>query len=201
MTTIAYQGEPGAFSEAAIVATWGEAATAMPCASFGDVVAAVESGRADGGLLPVANSIAGVVAESVSAIERSTLRVVGERPFPIQLALLAVEGATLESVRTAESHPVALRQCGNFLGAHRWLEPVASQDTAGAAREVAASGDRRRAAVASPRAGALYGLVTLASAIEDRAGNVTRFAIVARAESAILLSALDAQVPSANLRR
>ncbi|HET9002626.1 MAG TPA: prephenate dehydratase domain-containing protein [Gemmatimonadaceae bacterium] len=200
-TTIAYQGEPGAFSEAAIAAAWGEAVVAMPCASFGDVIAAVESGRADGGLLPVANSIAGAVTESVGAIEGSTLVVVGETALPIHLDLLAVDGATLESLRTVESHPVALRQCRNFLGAHSQLEAVPSHDTAGAARAVAASGDRRRAAVASARAGALYGLITLASAIEDQAGNVTRFAIVARAESPILLSALDAQAPAANLRR
>ena len=200
-TTIAYQGEPGAFSEAAIAASWGEGAVAIPCRSFGEVIAAVESGRADGGLLPVANSIAGSVVESVGAIEGSTLVVVGETTLPIHLDLLAVEGATLESLRTVESHPVALRQCRNFLAAHSQLEAVPSHDTAGAARAVAASGDRRRAAVASPRAGALYGLVTLARAIEDQAENVTRFAIVARAESPILLSALDAQGPAANLRR
>jgi prephenate dehydratase len=197
--TIAYQGEPGAFSEAAIAAAWGAAATAVPCASFSDVIAAVESGRADGGLLPVANSIAGAVDESVRAIERSTLSVVGETTLPIHLDLLAVEGATLETVRTVESHPVALRQCRQFLAAHPRIEARASHDTAGAAREVAASGDRRRAAVASARAGALYGLTTLASAIEDRTGNVTRFAIVARPDSAILLSALDDPIPRANL--
>jgi prephenate dehydratase len=201
VTTIAYQGEPGAFSEAAVVAAWGGAATAMPCASFSDVIAAVEAGRADGGLLPIANSIAGAVVESVRAIEGSTLAVVGETTLPVHLDLLAVDGATLESVRTVESHPVALRQCTEFLAAHRWLEAVASHDTAGAAREVAASGDARRAAVASARAGALYGLITLASAIEDRAGNVTRFAIIARADSRILLSALAAPIPSANLKR
>ncbi|HWE43505.1 MAG TPA: prephenate dehydratase domain-containing protein [Gemmatimonadaceae bacterium] len=198
--TIAYQGEPGAFSEAAIAASWGPAARAMPCASFSDVIAAVESGRADGGLLPVANSIAGPVVESVRAIEGSTLSIVGETTLPIHLHLLAIEGATLESVRTVESHPVALRQCKEFLGAHPRIEAVRSHDTAGAAREVAASGDRRRAAVASARAGALYGLVTLASAIEDQAGNVTRFAVVARADSPVLLSALDGPIPPANLR-
>jgi prephenate dehydratase len=164
------------------------------------VVAAVESGRADGGLLPVANSIAGAVAESVQAIESSTLVVVGETTLPIHLDLLAVGGATLDSVCSVESHPVALRQCSEFLRAHPRLAVVSSHDTAGAARDVAASGDRRRAAVASARAGALYGLVTLASAIEDRAENVTRFAIVARAASRTLLSALAGTIPPANLQ-
>ena len=200
MTTIAYQGEPGAFSEAAIAAAWGSSVSAMSCASFGDVIAAVESGRADGGLLPVENSIAGAVVESVRAIEGSTLVVVGETSLSIHLDVLAVAGATLESVRTMESHPVALRQCAAFLRGRPWLEAVASHDTAGAARDIAASGDRRRAAVASARAGALYGLITLASAIEDRAGNVTRFAIVARADSRILLSALARPRPSASLQ-
>ena len=201
MTIVAYQGEPGAFSEAAIVALFGREAAPLSCAQFADVVAAVDSGRADLGLLPIENSIAGPVADSVAAIERSALVVTGTTALPIQLALLALPGATLESLRSVESHPVALRQCGEFLAAHRWLVARESHDTAGAAREVAQSRDEGRAAIAAARAGALHGVVVLAQGIEDRSDNVTQFAIIAREPARGRLSALDDCGTGANLER
>jgi prephenate dehydratase len=199
--TVAYQGEAGAFSEMAIVAVWGTSAIPLPCEEFSDVVAAVEDGRADAGMLPTANVIAGPVAESIAAIEASTLSIVHTTAVPIRLSLLALPGATLESLRSVESHPMALLQCGKFLRAHPQLVPRTSYDTAGAARAVAASADMTRAAIASSHAGALNGLVTLAFSIEDRVDNVTQFAIVARDTSHSLLSALADQTPSANLER
>ena len=201
MTIVAYQGEPGAFSEAAIVALFGGEAAPLPCARFADVVAAVDSGRAELGLLPVENSIAGPVAESIAAIERSSLVVTGTTALPIRLSLLALPGATIESLRSVASHPVALRQCGGFLGAHPWLVPRESHDTAGAAREVAESNDNGRGAIASARAGELNGLVVLAEGIEDRSDNVTQFAIVARETAPGRLSALDDRGTPANLER
>ena len=198
---VAYQGEPGAFSEMAIVARWGSEPTLLPCGQFADVIRAVSDGRADIGVLPTENSIAGPVPDSVAAIRQSSLVVAGTTELPIHLELLALPGATLESLRAVESHPVALRQCGAFLRAHPRLVPHASDDTGGAAREVAASGDMSRGAIASSRAGALHGLVALATGIEDRADNVTQFAIVAREDSRIMLSALDDRRSSANLER
>jgi prephenate dehydratase len=197
----AYQGEPGAFSEMAIVEMWGRVATPLPCATFADVITAVESGRADIGMLPTENSIAGPVNDSIAAIERSAL-FRGKAPaLGIHLMLLALPGATLASLRSVESHPVALRQCGEFLGRHPHLVPRPSHDTAGAAREVAASGDVTRAAIASARAGELNGLITLAEGLEDRTDNVTQFAVVARDESLIRTNALDAPTRPANLER
>ena len=198
---VAYQGEPGSFSESAIVALLGPTAAPLPCVRFADVTAAVEEGRAELGLLPTENSIAGPVAESVATIERSGLVVAGTTALPIQLSLLALPEATLESLRSVESHPVALRQCRKFLGAHPQLVPRESHDTAGAAHEVAASGDPARGAIASSRAGELYGLVTLATGLEDHVDNVTHFAIIARDLSPRLLSALDDRGTPASLER
>jgi prephenate dehydratase len=185
----------------AIGALWGDAATPLPCERFADVIEAVESGRADGGVLPTENAIAGPVVDSVAAIAGSRLVTLGTTALPIHLALLALPGATLDSLRSAESHPMALQQCGEFLRAHPGIVARQSHDTAGAAREVARSGDSSRAAIASAGAGARYGLVILASDIEDRADNVTQFAIVARDASRSLLSALAEPTPSANLER
>jgi prephenate dehydratase len=198
---VAYQGEPGAFSEMAILALPLGGLDALPCRTFADVIAAVESGHAELGLLPTENSIAGPVADSVDVISRSSLVIAGTTSLAIHLSLLATPGATVESLRSVESHPVALKQCRKFLAGHPMLRPVASHDTAGAAREVAASGDRTRGAIASSRAGELNGLVVLATGLEDRSDNVTQFAIVARDVSPILLRALDARRSPANLER
>jgi prephenate dehydratase len=200
-TVVAYQGEPGAFSEMAILALPVPDLEPLPCRRFEDVIEAVESGRAALGLLPTENSIAGPVADSVAAIARSALVVAGTTALGIHLALLALPGATIDSLQSVESHPVALRQCRRFLAAHPQLAPVESHDTAGAAREVAASGNPARGAIASSRAGQLNGLVALATGLEDRADNVTQFAIVAREESPILLRALDGRRSPANLER
>jgi prephenate dehydratase len=198
---VAYQGEPGAFSETAILALPLCNLEPLPCRRFEDVIGAVDSGRAALGVLPTENSIAGPVADSVAAISRSALVVTGTTSLAIHLVLLALPGATIESLRSVESHPVALRQCKRFLAAHPHLAPVEGYDTAGAARDVASSGDPTRGAIASARAGELNGLIVVATGVEDRSDNVTQFAIVAREASPILLRALDGRRPPANLER
>ena len=198
---VAYQGAPGAFSEQAILEHWGEAVSPLPCATFADVARAVHEGRATFGLLPVENTIAGPVRESAEAITASGLATVGETELAIRLHLLALPGARLEELRSAESHPVALRQCGGYLRTHPWIVPREAFDTAGAAHVVAREGDRTRAAIAGERAGELTGLVPLARGIEDRADNVTRFTIVALDPATLPSSALDRGRARANLER
>lgn len=195
---IAYQGEPGAFSELAILDAWGSTARAVPHAEFADVVRAVAQGRVDFGLLPVENSIAGRVASSLAAIDGSSLHVVGSLEHPIRLCLLAPAGATIDSLRSVESHPVALAQCGEFLRAHPRLEARPVFDTAGAARMVAAAHDVSRAAIASSRAAELHALTIVRAGIEDHAGNVTRFAVLSR-DAATRPSALDSTRPGVML--
>lgn len=203
MTTpvIAYQGVAGAFSELAIRSIWGEAATPLSCHAFGDVTRAVLERRAHFGILPVENSIAGRVAPSVSAIADAGLDVIGEHELRIELCLLGIPGATLAGLRTAESHPVALRQCSRFLAEHPALEARDAFDTAGAARDVAAAGDGTRAAIASASAGSAYGLKILGRGIQDVDDNTTRFALVALQRGGVRSSALDHVLPSVNLGR
>ncbi|HEX2778643.1 MAG TPA: prephenate dehydratase domain-containing protein [Gemmatimonadaceae bacterium] len=198
---VAYQGEPGAFSEEAIVALWGSDVAPLSCATFDDVTRAVQEGRARFGMLPVENSIAGPVRDSIASIAASRLTAVGATELPIRLCLLALPGATIESLRSVESHPVALRQCREYLDHRPWLRVREAFDTAGAARNVAAARDATRAAIASARAGELTGLVALAEGIEDRAGNVTRFTIVAREPAALPSRALDPGRARSNLKR
>ena len=174
----AYQGAPGAFSEeAALRFVPGFAPEPYP--TFAEAVEAVRSGACARAAIPLRNTLAGEVPGVAALLAGAGLRTLGEHDLPIRLHLLAVEGAQLGKVRTAESHPVALKQCRERLRA-LGLVAVERFDTAGAAREVAAAGDRTRAAVAGPRALQLYPLAVLLADIQDAEANTTRFAVLSR---------------------
>lgn len=175
---VAYQGAPGAFSHEAAERFAPDFAS-TPFASFDEVFAAVESGGCALAIVPVRNSVAGPVPDVVALLAGSSLRVLEEHDLPIRLALMAAPGAALGDLRSVESHPMALKQCGEFLRRHGLLAREAF-DTAGAARAVARAGDLTRAAAASRRAAELYGLSVLYEAVEDRADNFTRFLVLAR---------------------
>lgn len=178
---VAIQGELGSFSNEAVARYWNGAGTALPQIDCARVTAAVIAGRATHGLLPVENSIAGRVEEAHAALAAaSELEVVGEIVLPIAQCLMAPPGATLDSVRTVYSHPVALRQCARFFDERPHLRAHEAYDTAGAARDVAARGRWCDAAIAGRGAAARYGLSLLAEDIGDRGDNETRFWIVAR---------------------
>ncbi len=139
------------------------------------------NGHADFGVLPLENLIAGPVHESLDAMDRyASIERVRELTLPVHLALLGLPGATVQGIRQVLSHPVALKQCTNWLWAHRLVTVVEAPDTAGAARMVGIRRDPSVAAIASTWAAAPYGLVVLAEGLEDRADNSTRFALVRR---------------------
>lgn len=178
MTSVAYQGEPGAFGEEAVLGWFGAGATPLPVPTFSAVCAAVEAGAADAGVLPLENSLAGTVGDALDALAAGSLRVVGEVLLPIRHQLLALPGVELAAIERVSSHWQALAQCERYLATRGW-QVVPAADTAGAARELAASGDRRSAAIASRAAAARYGLQILAPDIQDADHNMTRFAVLA----------------------
>ena len=180
MTTVAYQGEPGAFGEEAVLGWFGPSAVPMPMPTFSAVCAAVESGEADAGVLPLENSLAGTVGDALDALAVGSLRVVGEVLLPIRHQLLTLPGVQPSEIERVSSHWQALAQCERYLSARRW-QIVPAADTAGAARELADSGDRSSAAIASRTAAERYELTVLAEDIQDSDHNVTRFAILAAA--------------------
>lgn len=179
-TRIAFQGEPGAFSEEAVQTLFGRDAEPVPCREFSDVGDAVCAGTVDAGLLPVENSVAGTVTGAYDVLATRELDVFAEVVRPIRHFLLGVPGASLATVTRASSHPVALAQCTRFLRAQPGLVAVAVYDTAAAARDVAALRDPSHAAVAGLSAASRYGLVVLAADIQDRADNQTRFVGIVR---------------------
>jgi prephenate dehydratase len=152
---------------------------AVPCASFEDVFAVVESGDADLAMIPIDNSLAGRVSDIHHFLPTSSLHIIGEHFLRIQFHLMAPPGATIDTIRTVHSHVHALGQCRRVIREHG-LVPVISGDTAGAAREVAEAADRSQAAIAPPLAAEIYGLTTLAADVEDEAHNTTRFVVLSR---------------------
>ncbi|WZH51036.1 MAG: prephenate dehydratase [Nocardioides alkalitolerans] len=178
MTTrrIAYQGEPGANSHIVSRRHYPEL-EAVPCASFEEVFATVERGDADLAMIPIDNTLAGRVADIHHFLPTTNLHIVAEHFLRIQFHLMAVPGATTETIRTVHSHVHALGQCRRIITGNGW-RPVISGDTAGAAREVAESGDPTQAAIAPPLAAEIYGLEVLAADVEDEDHNTTRFVVL-----------------------
>jgi prephenate dehydratase len=171
---IAFQGERGAYSEEATRALFGPGVEAVPLPSFRAVFEAVNAGRVDGGVVPVENSLAGSVTESVDLLLEFSLPITGELALRIRHCLLAPAGTPLSSVERVLSHPQALAQCAGFLR-HHGIIPVAETDTAGSAKRVAEQAPPRTAAIASRTAAELYGLTVLREGIEDSPDNHTRF--------------------------
>src|SRR6266568_1156419 len=176
---IAFQGEPGAYSEQALFLLEPHAES-QPYREFRDVAEAVVQGRADLGLLPIENSLVGSIATNFDLIAESGLAIVGEVVSAVHHCLLGVPGAQRAALRRVLSHPVALAQCERFLRELVGVEVVAFYDTAGAAAEVARRKDPSLGAVAGILAARRYGLDVLAERIEDEPHNQPRFQLVAR---------------------
>jgi len=175
---IAFQGEPGAYSHQACREVYPDLEP-LPCKTFEAALEAVRARGADLAMMPIENSTYGRVADLHHLLPTSGLYIIGEHFVPVSINLWGVPGATLEAVKTAQSHPVLLGQVRRFLARHG-IEVVIGADTAGSAKQVAEAADPARAALASPLAGALNGLVALAENIQDAAHNTTRFLVMSR---------------------
>ena len=176
---IAFQGEPGAYSEAAALRLRPDAETlAQP--TFEHVFECVAAGRASHGILPVENSIAGSIHRNYDLLVDHELPIVSEVELPVVHHLMALPGVREADVRRVFSHPQALAQCERFLRRLPGVELVATYDTAGSARMIRDEGLRDAAAVASARAAELFGLTTLHAGIQDFEDNITRFVVISR---------------------
>lgn len=177
---VAYQGVPGAYSEAAAGKAYPNC-DAIPCDQFEIAFQAVELWIADRAVLPVENSLGGSIHRNYDLLLRHKLHIVGEVQLPVHHCLLALPGVRKEYLTRVISHPQALSQCENTLtklGLTVAREAV--DDTAGAAEFIATNNLRDTAAIASARAADLYGLQILANGIQDDSSNVTRFVMLAR---------------------
>lgn len=199
---VAYQGEPGAYGEMAIVHGWRGSASAVGAPTFTDAITMVGRGRAEFAVIPVWNSTIGEIHDTslLLAHHASRLDVVSEVMVPVVHCLLALPGASLPAVRYVGSHPTALAQCRRLF-ARSALQPCVAHDTAGAARELASLGHRSRlgsarqattpwysphhptestslAVIAGAHVAQLYGLVVVSEGVQDNPANATRFVVV-----------------------
>jgi prephenate dehydratase len=174
---VAFQGEPGAYSEQAVFGYFGSVAT-VPCESFDLVFESVNSGNCDSGLIPIENSLAGSIHQNYDLLLRNTLHIVGEYLLRVRHCLIALPGVKKSDLKKAISHPQALGQCAAYLR-NLGLEPGTVYDTAGSVKMLKESGARDTAAIASRRAAEIYGMQALEEGIEDNPENYTRFLVIA----------------------
>jgi prephenate dehydratase len=175
---IVFQGEPGANSHIACSQAY-KSYEPLPCPTFEDALNAVASGKAELGMIPIENSVAGRVADIHHLMPTSGLDIIAEWFLPIRNQLMAPKGATLKGLKTVESHVMALGQCRKYLR-KLGVEQIVVADTAGAARAVAERGDKTSGAIASRLAAKIYGLDILAEDVEDEAHSTTRFIVLSR---------------------
>lgn len=176
---IAYQGEPGAYSEAAALAFDAES-TPLPCRGFEDVFQAVSDGSAARGILPMENTIGGTIHRNYDLLVEHELPIVGEVQLKVDHCLMALPGVKLEDVRVVHSHPQALAQCERFLRGLPGVQIEAVYDTAGGAKLIRERGLQQDAAIASIRAAQVFELDVLQRGIQDFENNITRFCVIAR---------------------
>lgn len=176
---VAYQGEPGAYSEAALLEYFNKNVTAVGKNSFEDVFEAVESGACAFGFIPIENSLAGSIHRNYDLLREHSLFIIGETSLRVQHCLIANPGVKKEQIRIVQSHPQALEQCRGYLS--RWqgvtAEPV--YDTAGAVKLLSDTHTQTTAAIASHHSAELYHMNILAEGIEDNPANFTRFLVLA----------------------
>lgn len=175
---IAFQGVLGAYSHMACQAHCPDL-TPLPCASFSDMIAIVQDGGAECAMVPVENSTAGRVADIHHLLPESGLFIIAEHYQPVAHKLLGIKGAQLSDITEVHSHEQGLAQCRLTLQ-KMGIKPVIHSDTAGAAKDIAARGERHVGAIASALAGDIYGLDTVQDTITDKVTNTTRFLIMSR---------------------
>ena len=174
---LAYQGEPGAYSEAAALHYGGAHAETLPCKTFDEVFEAVVKKRATHGVVPLENSIGGTIHRNYDLLLEHELVITGEVELDVVHCLQALPGTALGDVTIVYSHPQALAQCERYLK-DLGVTVEAVYDTAGGAKLVAEQKLAGAAALASRRAAEVFGLVVLQEAVQDYEFNITRFAII-----------------------
>lgn len=178
---IAFQGEHGAYSEQAVFDYFGDVET-LPCETFDLVFDSVTSGKADRGLIPIENSLAGSIHQNYDLLLRHNLHIIGEYLLRVRHCLITMPDVKKEEIKKAISHPQALGQCANYLR-NLGIRPESVYDTAGSVKMLKESGAQDTAAIASKRAAELYGMQIVEEGIEDNAENFTRFLIIQREAS------------------
>ena len=175
---VVYPGTDGAYSQIAMQQYFGENVNSFHVDTFRDAMSALDEGSADFAVLPIENSTAGVVSEIYGLLVEFENYIVGEQIITIEHCLLGIPGTKIEEIETIYSHPQSLMQSAKFLSEHSNWKQISLQNNAFAAKKVADDGKKEQAAIASEKAGALYGLEVLKAGVNQSSTNSTRFIIV-----------------------
>lgn len=176
---IAFQGEPGAYSEQAVMDFFKEDAESIPCATFEEIFKKVENDEVDGGMIPIENSLAGSIHQNYDNLLRHKLYINGEYYLRVSHCLIGLPEATFEDIKYAHSHPQALGQCAGNLRKFG-IESVPEYDTAGSVKIVTDLGKKEHAAIASRRAAQINDMNVLKDGLEDDQQNYTRFLYITK---------------------
>lgn len=176
MLKVAFQGESGAFSQAAAVSFFKEPIETIPHPTFYEALDSTENGRSDYTILPVENSLEGSVGESYDVLLATKLTAVGETYHRISHCLIGLQN--LEKIDTVYSHPQALGQCRKFIQDNH-LKSIPTYDTAGSVKILLELNKDNIACIASRKAAEIYNVPIIKEGIEDNPNNYTRFLILA----------------------
>ena len=175
-----FQGEEGAYAQAALYAFFGPETPCYHVETWRDALEEICSGRADYAVLPFENSSAGYVSENYDLISEYAVAIVGEQIIPIDHCLLAKEEISPEEINQVYSHPQALLQCSRFLEQYRNMERISLKNTAAAAKKISEEDNVFQAAIASALTADIYGLKKIRIGIQNNESNSTRFFVVSK---------------------
>ncbi|MBE9585183.1 prephenate dehydratase [Mucilaginibacter sp. JRF] len=191
---VAIQGIRASFHEEAAFRYFGEDIQTIECNSFKQTFEALKNGEADYVVMAIENSIAGSLLPNYSLLLNYNFPVVGEVYLPIQLHLMALPGVAFEDVKTAMSHPIAIRQCVDFFDDYPQIKVIESNDTAACAKRIRDEQLTDTVAIANTLAAKLYGLQILERRIESNKKNFTRFLILTTHDNAAKVEANKASL-------
>ncbi len=180
MLRVAFQGERGAYSEAAAIHFFKDVVQTIPYPTFYEVLESTEQGKSDYAVLPVENSTEGSVGESYDLLLTTKLNAVGEIYYRIKHCLIGFDG--LEKINTVYSHPQALGQCRKFIQEHK-LKAIPTYDTAGSVKILLELKKDNLSCIASKIAAEIYKVPVIKEGIEDNTNNYTRFLVLANKKS------------------
>ncbi len=178
---VAYSGVEGAFAHIAAGRIFPDS-NRISYTDFKSAYNAVVNGECDIAVLPIENSYAGEVGQTIDLIFSGTLYINGIYELPIHQNLLGIEGATAEDIKTVISHPQALSQCSDYIKIKGFLSEE-SNNTALAAKSVAKANDKTLGAIASIETAQIYGLKVLEANVNKSGENTTRFAVLSKVKA------------------
>ena len=180
MKRVAIQGIAGSFHDIAAREYFkDEEIEIVPCETFSQVFQTMKSDTSLISLVAIENTIAGSLLQNHQLLKNSGLKIAGEHKLRIKHNLVAIAGQSIEDIKEVYSHPIALMQCGEFLGQNKGIKAIEYDDTASSAKMIAELNESGKAAICGEEAASIYGLDILAKGIETNKRNFTRFLVLA----------------------